>query len=72
MQNPDISVPQICQQLAISRATLYRYVSPNGEVRKEKRWFDLTYGWHYSSVPGRWTCYTLNVGFFADSINTPR
>jgi len=35
MQNPDVSVPQICQQLAISRATLYRYVSPTGEVRKE-------------------------------------
>jgi DNA invertase Pin-like site-specific DNA recombinase len=34
MQNPDVSVQQICQQLAISRATLYRYVSPTGEVRQ--------------------------------------
>jgi DNA invertase Pin-like site-specific DNA recombinase len=35
MQNPDVSVQQICQQLSISRATLYRYVSPTGAVRKE-------------------------------------
>jgi DNA invertase Pin-like site-specific DNA recombinase len=35
IKNPDISVQQICQQLAISRATLYRYVSPTGEVRQE-------------------------------------
>jgi DNA invertase Pin-like site-specific DNA recombinase len=35
MQTPNVSVQQICQQLAIFRATLYRYVSPTGEVCKE-------------------------------------
>jgi hypothetical protein len=34
MKNPDISVQQICQRFAISRTTLYHYVSPTGEVRQ--------------------------------------
>lgn len=34
MKNPDASVQQICEQFDISRTTLYRYVSPTGEVRQ--------------------------------------
>jgi len=33
-KNPALSVQQICQTLGISIATLYRYVSPTGEVRQ--------------------------------------
>jgi DNA invertase Pin-like site-specific DNA recombinase len=35
MKNPDMSVQQICKTLGISSSTLYRYVTPTGEVRKE-------------------------------------
>jgi DNA invertase Pin-like site-specific DNA recombinase len=31
MENPDISTRQICERFEISKATLYRYVGPNGE-----------------------------------------
>lgn len=34
-KNPALSVQQICQTLGISCATLYRYVSPTGEVRQD-------------------------------------
>jgi DNA invertase Pin-like site-specific DNA recombinase len=29
--NPDVSIPEICQQLKISKTTLYRYVRPKGK-----------------------------------------
>jgi DNA invertase Pin-like site-specific DNA recombinase len=35
MQNPAVSLNEICQTLKIGRTTLYRYVSPKGEVREE-------------------------------------
>jgi len=34
MKNRDISVSELCQELKITRATLYRYVSPDGELRE--------------------------------------
>jgi DNA invertase Pin-like site-specific DNA recombinase len=34
MQDPAVSVAEICHTLRVSRATLYRHVSPNGEVRQ--------------------------------------
>jgi DNA invertase Pin-like site-specific DNA recombinase len=34
MQNPNISTRQICERFEISKATLYRYVGPNGECRR--------------------------------------
>jgi len=34
MENPDISTQQICERFEISKATLYRYVGPNGERRR--------------------------------------
>ena len=33
MQDPAVSVDEICATLGISRATLYRYVGPDGEIR---------------------------------------
>ncbi len=33
MKNKDTSVAELCKELNISRATLYKYVSPNGELR---------------------------------------
>lgn len=33
MKNKDISVTELCKELGISRATLYKYVSPSGELR---------------------------------------
>jgi DNA invertase Pin-like site-specific DNA recombinase len=33
MKDPDVSVKEVCQTLGVSRTTLYRYVSPNGDVR---------------------------------------
>lgn len=33
MQNRDTSVAQLCQELNITRSTLYRYVSPQGDLR---------------------------------------
>lgn len=35
MKDPLFNVQDICQELAIARATLYRYVSPDGEIRIE-------------------------------------
>ena len=34
MQNPDVSTKRICERFEISKATLYRYVGPNGERRR--------------------------------------
>jgi len=33
MRDPAVSVDEICTTLGISRATLYRYVGPDGEMR---------------------------------------
>jgi hypothetical protein len=35
MQDPAVSVDEICRTLRVSRATLYRHVSPTGEVRSQ-------------------------------------
>jgi DNA invertase Pin-like site-specific DNA recombinase len=34
MSNRDTRVAELCAELKVSRATLYRYVSPNGELRE--------------------------------------
>lgn len=34
MGSRDIQVAELCKELGITRATLYRYVSPDGELRK--------------------------------------
>lgn len=34
MRNRDTSVSELCRELGISRQTLYRYVSPTGELRE--------------------------------------
>ncbi len=34
MANRDVKVSELCKELGITRVTLYRYVSPNGELRK--------------------------------------
>jgi len=34
MQNRDSSVSELCKELGITRPTLYRYISPNGELRE--------------------------------------
>ena len=33
MQNRDTSVTELCKELKITRATLYKYISPTGELR---------------------------------------
>ena len=33
MKNRDTSVADLCKELKITRATLYKYVSPSGELR---------------------------------------
>ena len=35
MRDPDVPVRRICERFEISKATLYRYVGPNGERRYE-------------------------------------
>ncbi|MEJ1391523.1 MAG: recombinase family protein [Candidatus Sedimenticola sp. (ex Thyasira tokunagai)] len=35
MKEPDTNVSELCRELKISRQTLYRYVSPEGELRIE-------------------------------------
>jgi DNA invertase Pin-like site-specific DNA recombinase len=37
MQSRDTSVVELCQELNINRSTLYRHVSPNGEIRERGR-----------------------------------
>jgi predicted DNA-binding transcriptional regulator AlpA len=34
MSDPTLAVDEICATLGVSRATLYRYVDPKGEVRR--------------------------------------
>lgn len=34
MKDPDVSTSQICERFDVSKATLYRYVGPNGEARR--------------------------------------
>jgi DNA invertase Pin-like site-specific DNA recombinase len=34
MQNSDVSTKQICERFNISKATLYRYVGPDGKRRR--------------------------------------
>lgn len=34
MANRDTSVAELCKELGITRATLYRYVAPSGEIRE--------------------------------------
>ncbi len=34
MSDPTLAVEEICATLGVSRATLYRYVDPKGEVRR--------------------------------------
>jgi Arc/MetJ-type ribon-helix-helix transcriptional regulator len=34
MQNRDTKVSELCQELGVTRSTLYRYVGPSGELRK--------------------------------------
>jgi DNA invertase Pin-like site-specific DNA recombinase len=36
MQDRNASVTEICRTLGVSRTTLYRYVSPSGEIREGK------------------------------------
>jgi DNA invertase Pin-like site-specific DNA recombinase len=35
MKDPSISVREICEILGVSRTTLYHYVGPEGEIRKQ-------------------------------------
>ena len=37
MGKKETIVSQLCQELSITRATLYRYVSPTGELRKHAK-----------------------------------
>jgi len=34
MKDPDVSTAQICERFEVSKATLYRYVGPDGKRRK--------------------------------------
>ena len=34
MANRDVKISELCKELGITRVTLYRYVSPNGELRE--------------------------------------
>jgi hypothetical protein len=33
MKDPDVSTAQICERFDVSKATLYRYVGPDGKSR---------------------------------------
>lgn len=37
MGQPETSVAALCQELGITRQTLYRHVSPTGELREDRR-----------------------------------
>lgn len=37
MSKRDTSVTELCDELGIARTTLYRYVSPNGDLRDHGR-----------------------------------
>ncbi len=34
MRHRDAKVSELCKELGVTRVTLYRYVSPNGELRE--------------------------------------
>ena len=34
MKDPEVSVREVCRAVGVSSATLYRYVAPDGAVRK--------------------------------------
>ena len=34
MKDPDVSAADICDRFGVSKATLYRYVGPDGERRR--------------------------------------
>lgn len=34
MKNRDSSVSELCEELGVSRVTLYRYVSPTGDLKE--------------------------------------
>jgi len=35
MRDPEVPVLRICERFGISKATLYRYVGPNGDIRAD-------------------------------------
>lgn len=37
MGRPDTAIGELCAELGISRQTLYRHVSPTGEVRPDRQ-----------------------------------
>ena len=37
MGRPDTNVSELCEELGVSRMTLYRHVAPNGELREAGR-----------------------------------
>ena len=37
MGQPDTNVAELCQELGVTRQTLYRHVSPMGELREDGR-----------------------------------
>lgn len=37
MRNHDTIVPELCKELGITKATLYRYIGPDGELREPAR-----------------------------------
>ena len=35
MKDPEVSIKEICSTLGVAKSTLYRYVSPKGEIREQ-------------------------------------
>ena len=35
MANRDVKVSELCKELGITRVTLYKYISPNGELHEQ-------------------------------------
>jgi len=56
MGKPDTKVKELCKELGISRQTLYRHVSPNGEARPDgARVLARNWGVEPTRDAGRWT-----------------
>ena len=55
MENPDISTRQICERFEISRATLYRYVGPNGERHRQ--------GYRHGRHAGQFSSLAITIDF---------
>src|SRR5690606_15099633 len=36
MRDKTMSISQICKQIGVSRATLYRYINPDGSLKEER------------------------------------